>query len=112
MNNPFKANDKVFHVEYGSVIVSHIPNDREVVIYTTKEPYSLQEPIQCISFTPWPEPNHIRNVEDGLYVVNRDEGLVVRRRTGGKWFRVGVNGLATKCRVPNSDSQILKRIDD
>ena len=112
MNNPFKANDKVFHVEYGSAVVRRIPCNDEVVIDIDKAPYRLQEPIQRISFTPWPEPNHIRNVEDGLYVVNRDEGLVVRRRTGGKWFRVGANGLATKCRVPSYDSQIFKRIDD
>ena len=110
--NPFKANDKVFHVEYGSVIVRHIPNDREVVIYTDKGPYGLQEPIQCISFTPWPEPNHIRNVEDGLYVVQRDGELVVRRRTEGEWFRVNLNGLATKFSVHDCDTQIFKRIDD
>lgn len=112
MNNPFKANDKVFHVKYGSVIVRRIPNDREVIIHTDKDTYILQEQIQCISFTPWPEPNHIRNVEDGLYVVQRDDEPVVRRRTGGEWFRVGVNGLATNRRVPNYDNQIFKRIDD
>ena len=113
MNNPFKVNDKVFHVKYGPVTVRRITNDLEVVIHTDKDTFTLQESIQCISFNPWPEPVHISNDEDGLYVVQQDEELVVRRRTGGQWFKVGVNdGLATKCRVPSYDSLIFKRIDD
>ena len=110
--NPFKVGDKVFHVEYGSAVVRRIPCNDEVVIDIDKDPYRLQGPIQCISFTPWPEPCHVRPVLDGLYVVNRDEELVVRRRTGGEWFRVGLNGLAIRCCVFNYDSQISKCIDD
>lgn len=114
--HPFKVGDIVYTTSHGKVEVtaltmsgtlecksldSRYPNVG--VIYYTNE---------C-SFSPWPEPNHVRPIEDGLYTIIYEGGdfVTVVRHQGGSWYWITAAG-GTKPLTRSRNIQIVKRISD
>lgn len=63
MPNPFKPDDEVYHIEYGLVRISVYTSEDGCGICPLNGPYfgyHFHASIKCLSFDPWPEPNHVR----------------------------------------------------
>lgn len=108
--NPFKVGDVVYTIHDGKITVTQVNNSSVCYVHFNETRYAY--PREC-SFTPWPEPNHVRHIEDGLYTVIYPESdyITVARYAGGYWYWATASGGVRPIKR-FTNIQIVKRISD
>lgn len=75
MSLVFKVGDTVYHYVLGQGTVSVIDdlhtNSPYHISYTSGSYHWEEE--KTLSFTPWPAPNHTRPIQNGLYIVRKEQ---------------------------------------
>lgn len=89
MSNVFEVGDVVYHPFYGKVIILSI-NAEYMAIDTEIGNYLLRvdEVKKFLSFTPWPAPNHVRPLKNGVYKAKQCGMDTVLIRWEGRWYYV------------------------
>lgn len=72
--NPFRPGDTAYHPGFGKVKVLSIERGVDIQVQDYGKEYMIPQwtIASLLSFTPWPEPVHVRPLEDGYYLVRSD----------------------------------------